>query len=178
MRITGMVLVLLALASCASPVLVDYQSGTGFDRYSTYAFVGDGGSGAKSLDGQRIEQAAAPRLVDKGLKAAPKGEADLLVHYRIREIRRVESTGVSFGLGLGHGNLGLGLGTRPEVYEVREGRLVVELENRAEDQVVWRAESRYDLDPDLTGDKRRRRIEKLVGQMFEQYPPDRAASAR
>lgn len=175
MRIMGLVLALLVLASCASPVLVDYQTDAGFDRYTTYAFVRDGGSGAKSLDGQRIEEAAAPLLRERGLKPAPKDKADLLVHYSVREIRRVESTGVSFGLGFGRDNVGLGLGTGPEVYEIREGRLVLEFEDRGEDQVIWRAESRHDLDPDLTGDKRRARIEKLIGQMLERFPPARKA---
>jgi hypothetical protein len=175
MRIMGTALALLVLSGCASPVLVDYQADAGFDRYTTYAFVGDGGSGAKSLDGQRIEEAAAPRLSERGLEPVPEDQADLLVHYSIREIRRVESTGVSFGLGVGHDNIGLGLGTRPEVYEVREGRLVLEFEDRAGDQVVWRAESRHDLNPDLTGEKRRQRIHKLVGQMLERFPPARKA---
>lgn len=175
MRMASMVLALLTLASCASPVLVDYQADAGFDGYTTYAFVGDGGSGAKSLDGQRIEDAAAPRLRERGLEPAPKDKADLLVHYSVREIRRVESTGVSFGLGFGRDNVGLGLGTRPEVYEVREGRLVLEFEDRSQEQMVWRAESRHDLDPDLTGDKRRQRIEKLIGQMLERFPPARKA---
>jgi hypothetical protein len=166
-----LILVTLLVSGCASPVLVDYQADAGFDRYTSYAFVGDGGSGAKSLDGQRIEEAAAPRLRERGLESAPRDQADLLVHYNVREIRRVESTGVSFGLGFGRDNVGLGLGTRPEVYEVREGRLVLEFEDRTGDQVIWRAESRHDLNPDLTGDRRRQQIEKLIGQMFERFPP-------
>lgn len=176
MRMASMVLAVLALTGCATPVMVDYESGTAFEAYSTYAFAGDGGSGAKSLDGQRIEAAIRPRLKARGLEPAPAEEADLLVDYSIREIRRVESTGLSFGMGLGHDNVGLGLSTRPEVYEVREGRLVVELEDRAENRVVWRAESRHDLDPDLAGDKRRGRIRGLIRQMFDKFPPAKASS--
>jgi hypothetical protein len=171
MRLVWIILMLL-MGGCASPVLVDYQADAGFDRYGTYAFVRDDGSGAKSLDGQRIEDAAAPRLRERGLEPVAKDKADLLVHYSIREIRRVESTGVSFGLGFGRDNVGLGLGTGPEVYEVREGRLVLEFEDRAADQVVWRAESRHDLSPDLTGDKRRGRIQALINTMFERFPPE------
>ncbi len=166
---------LLSLAGCASPVLVDYQSDTAFGDYTTYAFAG--GEGTRSLDGQRIEQAAAPMLEQRGLNPVDADEADLLVRYHVRETRRIESTGFSFGFGYGRDNVGLGLGTSPEVYEVREGRLVLEFEDRTAEQVIWRAESRHDLGPDLTGDKRRQRIEKLVGQMFQQYPPGRAASS-
>lgn len=171
MRITGLVLAVLVLGGCARPVVVDYQSGADFDRYTTYAFVREDDSAAKSLDGQRIEAAVAPELEERGLEAAPKKDADLRVHYRIREIRRVESTGLSFGMGLGRDNVGLGLRSGPEVYEVRAGRLVLEFEDRSQEQVVWRAESRHDLNPDLTGDRRRQQIEKLIGQMFERFPP-------
>lgn len=163
-------LLTLALTGCASPVLVDYQHGTSFAGYSSYAFAGS--DGPRSLDAQRIRSAVKPRMKARGLELVEPDQADLLLHYRIKETRRVETRGFAFGFGYGHDNVGLGLGTGPDVYEVREGRLILELEDRATGQVVWRAESRRDLNPDLTGEKRRERIEELVGEMLEKFPPE------
>jgi len=163
----------LALTGCASPVLVDYQSGTAFDGYSSYAFAGS--EGPRSLDAQRIQASVEPRMKARGLELVEPEAADLLLHHRVKETRRVETTGFAFGFGYGYDHVGLGLGTGPEVHEIREGRLILELEDRNTDQVVWRAESRHDLSPDLTGDKRRERIEKLVNQMLERFPPARKA---
>lgn len=175
MRASLIGLALLALTGCASPVIVDYEPDTGFAQYQTYAFKPPREGAAESLNGQRVRAAVKPLMQARGLELVDAEQADLLLDHHVKEIRRVESTGVSFGLGFGRDNVGLGLGTRPEVYEVREGRLVLEFEDRGEDQVIWRAESRHDLDPDLTGDKRRARIEKLVNQMFEHFPPARNA---
>ena len=173
MRYPIMVAVVFALAGCASPVIVDYESGTGFGQYDTYAFKPPREGEAVSLDGQRIRAAVKPLMKARGFKRVEVPEADLLLDHKVKETRRVESTGFTFGFGYGHDNVGLGLGSRPEVYEVREGRLVVAFEDRAREQTIWRAESRHDLDPDLTGDKRRQRIERLIGQMFAHFPPAR-----
>ena len=167
------VAVLLLLTGCASPVLVDYQSGAGFAQYGTYAFKPPGQDAAESLDGQRVRSAVKPLMQARGFELVDAGNADLLLHHRVKETRRVESTGFAFGFGYGYDHVGVGLGTVPEVREIREGRLVLELVDRATDEVVWRAESRHDLNPDVTGEKRRERIEKLVGQMFEHFPPGR-----
>lgn len=171
MRIALVVLVLLA-GGCASNVAVDYRSGTDFQGYASYAFAPPGEGAARSLDGQRIEAALGPLLQACGLESASVAQADLLVHYRVEDTRRLESSGFGFGMGFGRDNVGLGLGTTPQVYEVREGRLVLELEDRAANQVVWHAESRRHLSPELSGDKRTERIRKLVAQMLERYPPD------
>jgi hypothetical protein len=166
-------LALLALTGCASPVIVDYESGTGFAQYETYAFKAPRQDGAESLDGQRVQAAVKPLMQARGLELVDAGQADLLLQHHVKETRRVESTGFAFGFGYGYDHVGVGLGTGPEVREIREGRLVVELADRATNEVVWRAESRHDLSPDLTGEKRRERINQLVRDMFEHFPPAR-----
>lgn len=172
MRASLIFLVLLALTGCTSPVIVDYETGTDFAQYETYAFKPPRKDAAESLDGQRVQAAVKPLMKARGLELVDADQADLLLEHQVQETRRVESTGFAFGLGYGYDHVGVGLGTGPQVYEVREGRLVLELEERATNEVVWRAESRYDLNPDLTGEKRRARIEKLVGEMFEHFPPE------
>ncbi|MEX2473594.1 DUF4136 domain-containing protein [Marinobacter sp.] len=166
-------LAMLLLAGCASNVVTDYDSGTVFGNYSTWAFANNqgGGESFQSLDGSRIRSAVERELNRKAMDKVKADEADLLVTWEVVEKERLERSGFGFGLGLGRGNFGWGLSTAPPVREVQEGKLVVELVDSGSERVVWRAVSKRYLNEDQSPEYRRKLIDEVVGEMFTKYPP-------
>lgn len=164
---------LLVLAGCASNVVTDYDSGAVFGNYASWAYADELEDRAsfQSLDGSRIRAAVERELNRKSLGKVDAEEADLLVTWEIVEEERLERSGLGFGLGLGRGNFGWGLSTAPPVREVQEGKLVVELIDPDNSQVVWRAASRRYLNEDQSPEYRRELIDEVVAEMFSKYPP-------
>lgn len=165
------VVVLVALAGCASNVATDYNPSVVFGNYNTWAFAEREGEPTLSLDGARIEQAVTQAMQRKALEQVPQAQADLLVSYGIETVERLDTTGLSYGLGLGRGAFGFGLTTAPPLREVKEGKLYVELVDNETDRVVWRSVSKRYLNEDQSPETRRELIEKSVADMFAEYPP-------
>ncbi|MFN2359611.1 MAG: DUF4136 domain-containing protein [Marinobacter sp.] len=172
MRVILVSLLVLALSGCASKVVTDYDSGTVFGNYASWAFAPKGdGEKFTSLDGGRIESAVERELNRKSMRKVEESEADLLVAWQIVEEERLERTGVGLGFGFGSGNFGWGLSSAPPVREIEEGKLVLELVDTDTDRVVWRAASRRYLNENQSSETRRELIDEIVADMFEKYPP-------
>ncbi|MGM0766816.1 MAG: DUF4136 domain-containing protein [Pseudomonadota bacterium] len=172
-RLVMAVLMLLLLAGCASKSVTDYDSGTVFGNYSSWAFAETQSDDAafESLDGSRIRAAVERELNRKAMTKVSADDADLLVTWEIVEEERLERSGVGLGLGLGHGNFGWGVATAPPIREVQEGKLVVELADAESERVIWRAASRRYLNEDQSPEHRRELIDEVVADMFSKYPP-------
>jgi len=172
MRMILVSLFLVALTGCASNVVTDYDSGTVFGNYGSWAFAPkQEGQNFTSLDGGRIESAVERELNRKAMRKVDREDADLLVAWQIVEEERLERSGVGLGFGFGTGNFGWGVASAPPVREIQEGKLVVELVDTETDRVVWRAASRRYLNENQTTDSRRELIDEIVADMFEKYPP-------
>lgn len=172
MRIFFVSLLMLVLAGCASNVVTDYDSGTVFGNYASWAFAQKSeGKNFTSLDGGRIENAVERELNRKAMRKVDEGEAGLLVTWQIVEEERLERSGLGLGFGFGTGNFGWGLSSAPPVREIQEGKLVVELVDAKTERVVWRAASRRYLNENQSSETRRKLIDEIVADMFEKYPP-------
>ena len=171
MRVFLVSLLMLALTGCASNVVTDYDSGTVFGNYGSWAFAPQGSEGFTSLDDSRIEKAVERELDRKAMRKTDADEADLFVTWEIVEEERLERTGLGLGFGFGSGNFGWGLSSAPPVREIQEGKLVVELVDSETDRVVWRAASRRYLNENQSSESRRELIDEIVADMFEKYPP-------
>lgn len=173
MRVLMVTLMIFVLSGCASNVVTDYNSATVFGNYSSWAFAeNNDSSGFVSLDGARVQSAVERELNRKTMKKVAEDEADLLVSYRVEEVDRLDTTGLSYGLGLGRGAFGFGFATAPPVREIQEGKLVVELVDAETSQVVWRGASRRYLNEDQSPEYRRKLIDEVVADMFAKYPPE------
>ena len=160
---------LFFLAGCASTVSYDYDTTASFADRQRFSFLTPTQQ-ATTLDSRRIRAAITQELTEKGLVETTT-DADMLVAYQVEDARRLESSGLSFGLGIGGSRSLFGISTAPPAREVKEGRLVVEIVDPARNEVIWRAASRRNLSPDLTPAKRSTRISEIVADMFKNYPP-------
>lgn len=163
------------LAGCASLATTDFDDAAPFGDYQTWRFAAPTNESAESavvgLDDARIREAIETAMAGESLALADGNPADLLVRYRIEQKERLETDGFSYGLGLGRGNFGFGLSFPPQVDSVKEGKLVVELVDRARNQVIWKGIGRRYLNEDQSPETRREVIDEVVRAMFERYPP-------
>ncbi|MDG5499449.1 DUF4136 domain-containing protein [Marinobacter sp. BGYM27] len=162
----------VALTGCASSVTTDYDSSASFASYKTWAFAEkDASNDFMSLDSGRVEAAVKRELEQESMQEAPQDSADLLVSYRVEDAEKLESSGFTYGLGLGRGNFGFGVSTAPEVRQVKEGKLVVDLVDRQTERVIWSGISRRYLNERQSPEARSELIDEVVAAMFEKYPP-------
>lgn len=172
MRVLMATLMIMLLSGCASNVVTDYNSATVFGDYSSWSFADNNdGSGFVSLDGARVQSAVERELNRKEMEKVAAEEADLLVSYRVEEVDRLDTTGLSYGLGFGRNAFGFGFATAPPVREIQEGKLVVELVDSETSQVIWRGASKRYLNEDQSPKYRRELIDEVVADMFAKYPP-------
>ncbi|PAV25799.1 uncharacterized protein DUF4136 [Tamilnaduibacter salinus] len=176
MRAVLSLIMVFWLAGCASLATTDYDVAAPFDDYQTWRFASasdeSGKPGVVGLDDARIRDAIETAMAGESLSLAEAGPTDLMVRYRIEQKQRLETDGFSYGLGLGRGNFGFGLSFPPRVEEVKEGKLVVELVDRARNQVIWKGIGRRYLNEDQSPETRRDVIDEVIRAMFERYPPD------
>lgn len=170
-------LMLLLISGCARYVVTDHDSRARFEQYQTYTLVGKNeqdGDQFQTLDSARIESALRRELGQQaGLSHVDsREEADLLVRYWIEDTRRTESTGVSYGVGFGRSPFGFGVATAPQSQEIKEGKLIVELVDSENRQVVWRATGQQNLNERMSPDQRSNLINRLASEMFKRYPPN------
>lgn len=172
MRVLFIAAMAALLAGCAGNVVTDYNSTTVFGRYTSWAYApSQQDSGITSLDDARVRTAIERELNRKAMRQVPDTEADLLISWQIVPEDRLEQVGVGLGFGFGHGNFGWGVSAPPPVREITEGKLVIELADRRNSEVIWRAASRRYLNESQSPETRRKLIDEVVAEMFSKYPP-------
>jgi len=165
-------LLVFILAGCSSNVIYDYDPAVPFNQFEYYRFVhGLSSDGRKSLDNNRIQKSITHALLGKGLQKSEAGPKVLLVHYAVEEERHLRSTGFSYSFGAIHRHFGLGTHVSPQVKEIKERKLVVELIEPLEKNVIWRAVSKRNLRNSMGPNERTVFINKLIAEMFQNYPP-------
>ncbi|GGC58676.1 DUF4136 domain-containing protein [Marinobacter halophilus] len=172
MRVLFIAAMVTLLAGCASNVMTDYNSATVFGNYTSWAYApSQKNSGITSLDDARVRTAIERELSRKAMRQVVDTEADLLISWQIVPEERLEQVGVGLGFGFGRGNFGWGVSAPPPVREITEGKLVIELADRRNSEVIWRSASRRYLNESQSPETRRKLIDEVVAEMFSKYPP-------
>jgi hypothetical protein len=151
------------LSACATiPVRVDYDEGTEFLFYTSFAVAKDGGKPRRveSLNDARVHRAIVEGLEAKGLAEAPRAEADLLVRWHTRFRRRTVVTDVYPSP--------FWRPRRMDVYHIREGVLTIELIDRAQGRVVWEGSATGVVDDP---ERNRETVRRAVRAILDKYPP-------
>ncbi|MCB1837078.1 MAG: DUF4136 domain-containing protein [Alcanivoracaceae bacterium] len=166
-----MVLVVLALVGCATPV-IDYQAGTSFGDYSRASLAMTSGEQetARSLDMARVEQALRKYLPAQGVQIVDD-DAQLQVVSRFVEYSRFDSNELFWGFGATRSNVGVAVSTPVSSEESKQYRLEIELVDIASKQVVWKARSAGAMDEDYSTAARDKWIDRAVQKMLAEYPP-------
>ena len=134
------VLLLLIYAGCASfDVKTEHHPSADFSRYKTFSFadpadIGEARTADEAALQDRIEPAISKQLQAKGLRQLDQGQrADLAVYYWVN-VQSMQRRAWRSGYGRGPTYGGSG-----PTHSFREGTLVLDLVEPAENEPAWRA---------------------------------------
>lgn len=171
----------LMLAACATRPEVRSQiaQNANLAAYRTYAFVAKPGTdkdGYKTLTTQDIERAVSREMQARGYTFAPDGQGDLLINFNVKEKDKVEGdVGPAGAWGYGWGRrYGYGWGYGFDDYyngitTVTEGSLMIDLVDRARNEVVWSGTAVGELTRKVL-DNPGPAIDQSVADIFARYP--------
>lgn len=165
----------LLLGGCVSPVVIDHRAGTDFSQYRSYAIEApDADQEALSLNGQRVQEAVHRELADGPLTRADLDQADLAVRYAFVPVEKFQGSTLQFGFGWFNRGYGIGATTPVEGETYEEHKLQIALVERSSNEVVWEATSRDTLYESMSSERRKERIDVMVAEMFNRFPPGAA----
>jgi hypothetical protein len=158
---------LIATVAFAQKVTTDFDPGTNFSQFHTYAWA-KGTPARNPLVDQRIVAGIESQLAAKGLqKAASQQGVDLLVIYHAAQDVQTEINTYNSG-GWGGWYWGGGM-TQTSIERIPVGELVVDLADVKNKKFVWRGKATATISS--RPEKMNKTLDKALTKMFEKYPP-------
>lgn len=152
----------LAGAAWGQNVNVDWQRGTDFSKFKTYAWEQSQNPIRDPLWNQRVIGMIDEQMAAKGLqKVAPEAKPDLFVMYSAGIRQNVSWQGFRTGVFMASGSISQNI--------ENEGTLVVDLADPQQKTIVWRGMSEQTLSN--KSEKNIEKVQKIVSKMFAKYPP-------
>jgi len=175
LKIVPIALLLIMITSCVSVrVASDYDKGTDFNSYKTFAFFKTGIDKAEisDLDKRRILRAIEAELMAKGFTKSEN--PDLLVSIFTKSKQRVDVYNNFWGAGAwgwGWGGFyGPGWGwNQPMVSTRTEGVLYIDLIDAKKKELIWQGQGVGNIPQNM--EKKELRIKEFVAKIMETYPP-------
>ena len=167
---TILVLSVLSLSGAAgAAVSVDFDKEADFSGYKTFAWK-EGTLAENTLMHKRIVRAIEAELESAGL-TQNEGEPDvyILYHVALNQDRRISVD--DFGYSGRWRRPGYG-GGDVTVFDVNVGTLIVDMLDATSEEGVWRGMAQKDLPPTPDPDKMEKKLGKILGKMFRDYPPE------
>jgi len=176
----GLLALLIVSAGCSSiNVNTDFDP-TALPRvasYESYTWLphpsGDDVRDNALLEG-RVIRAVEAALGAKGYQAVQSG-ADFLIgwHVGLQDQVDVDRINTYYGYGWNRWRAGGGVWTSDSyVDEYTQGTLILDVVDRASNELVWRGAAEGRIDADASPDERERTVRDAVNMILEQFPPD------
>ena len=160
-------LLLLVIPTTMASVSVDYDQEKDFSRYKTFGWK-PGTPARNDLSQRRIESAIQMELESRGLTQS-KGKADLYIITHVSIEGKTSVHVENFGYG------GYWRGYQMSTVHVTNfevGTLVVDLLDGKTNRLLWRSIATKTLPSKMPKpEKVEKKIAKIVGKMFKDYPP-------
>ncbi len=174
MKISNFAILVLALLTTSSAVAqkvnVDWDRGTDFSKFHTYAWQ-PSTHPAKGLWNQRVIDAVNTQLQAKGFNLVD-ANPDLWVVYSnsIKKNQQVVGTGYNMGPAWGWGyGWGGPTTTTYQTYTTREGTLIVDIADANGHQLLWRGSATNSIADN--SDKNIKTLNNAVNKLFKNFPP-------
>ena len=177
--LSKLTMVLLGVVACGCSsiqVSYDYDADANFESYRTFEWAQASGAGGdegptvpvNSLIDRRIRRAIEEQLAARGLQRSDEGP-DVQVAYYIAVEDKINVT--DWGYSYGDAYWGWG-GREIDVYQYKEGTLVVDLAETERGLLVWRGAAKGTIDENTSQEKMDRNIQQTMSRIFENYPPE------
>lgn len=165
-----------ALAGCATTADIDfdYDTGTDYTALKTYRWESaTGNAAANELLVKRIRGSVDAQLAKKG-RTPSADSPDFLIGMQISGKTThggSVAVGASVGIPVGRaGRVSVG-GARSKPIEKTEGTLVLDFHDAKTKALVWQATASGAVEPNPTPEYQQKRIDDIVAQMLERFPP-------
>ncbi len=178
MRLIGLLPVLILLTACqSSKVIVDYDTDTDFGKFRSYSWQGS--NAAEDVDPllvERVKVAIAERLASYPIApAADTQQADMLVHYNVKQTVQTQEPKSRGGIGVGSGGGGTAFGLSLSIplggdRTVQEVEVLIDFISPQDQKVKWRGTNHFKLQGE-TPEKITEIVNKAVGEILDRYPP-------
>lgn len=179
MRNILLVGVIALLTACTSTPDWDYDKSANFSNLKTFAWV-ENASLTKDTNNyqinglmeKRVRSAVNSELSNSlGMKMVDPATADVLVNYHasVDKELEVDTFNVGYGARWGYWGTGFQHDTTAREYEV--GTLVIDIVDRASNQLIWRGAKEGRLKKKQTPAQREASIKKTVANILSNFPP-------
>jgi hypothetical protein len=167
----GAAALLVTLPALAEPVRTDHDREADFSNRKTWAWKA-GTEAPNPLTEQKIHIAVGAAMFRKGLKeVAESPDLWVVTHVSTSMDARIDVTAFGYGGGWSWNGWGAWGPTNVRIRDSTTGILLVDILDGPKATLIWRgiaSDKVYDYpDPD----KLAKKIDKVVRQMFEEFPP-------
>ncbi|MFY8272702.1 DUF4136 domain-containing protein [Pseudoalteromonas sp. SSDWG2] len=169
---------LVLLSACASSPDYDYDKSVNFTEYKTFAWFPNAtlAKGATNyqiseLMERRVRQAISDELTAKGMTFTDAANADILVNYHASVESKVDVDTFSTGYSARWDYWGISHNVQTTTREYKVGTLVVDVIDKASNQLVWRAANEGRLKKNQTPEERTAAVQESVAEILSHYPP-------
>jgi hypothetical protein len=151
----------------AQKIDVDWDHGTDFSQFKTYAYV-KGTPVENPLMDERVLKAIEAQMAAKGFTEA-KENPDIYITYHASHQEQKTYTTDNFGYGYGM-RWGGGMGTSTtRAYTYEKGTLVVDMYDAKEKKLRFRGSATETISD--KPEKNAEKINKMMEKLFKKYPP-------
>jgi hypothetical protein len=161
-----------SVSGCSSiSTSYDYDDTYDFSRLRTYDWLPvPMDQKQNELILKRVKTELSAGLTDRGYREA-KSSPEFLLAIHMGTERRVQVDDWGYGYSRHYGFGGSG---RLEVYEYKEGTLIVDMVDAETNKLFWRGIARKTVDPSATPEKVTATVQEAIGKILKNFPPPQA----
>jgi hypothetical protein len=183
LRTTIAILVAIpGLSGCAARVRSDFDREAVFSSYKTFDWIAppvraseedvrsdpEGPFARNSLLDKRIRAAVNGKLRARGFRYAEGGEPDFRLNYHVTFKDKLVGSGSDFGYVGRYHRGAFSSGFNWSVRQYQEGTVIIDIIDRAKDQLVWRG---WVVSRNRDGNYDEAEINHAVNQILMRFPP-------
>ena len=182
LAIVLIVVIAVFAMSCAPSVSVkqDYDKEANFASLKTYDWLAVPTTAVGSVKAaverntlldKRVKTSVGEQLAAKGY-SQNSDNPDVVVTYHVGVDDKVNVTDWGYGYaGYGRYYGGWGPGGGVDVYQYKEGTLLIDIIDAKSKQLIWRGAGTGTVDPDAPTEKREQRLNNAIAKIMANYPP-------
>ena len=173
---------LSALSGCATRARSDFDRDVSFSRYNSFDWIAppiraseeemrsdpNGPFASNSLLDKRMRAAVTSKLRARGYRYEEGGNSGFRLNYHVTFKDKLAGSGTDFGYTGRYHRGAFSSGFNWSVRQYQEGTIIIDVIDRAMDQLVWRGRS---VSRNRDGNYDEAEINRAVNQILMRFPP-------
>ena len=171
-----------ALSGCAKRALSDFDRDVAFSHYNSFDWIAppiraseeemrsdpNGPFASNSLLDKRMRAAVTGKLRARGYRYEEGGSSDFRLNYHVTFKDKLAGSGSDFGYTGRYHRGAFSSGFNWSVRQYQEGTIIIDVIDRAKDQLVWRG---WSVSRNRDGNYDEAEINRAISQILMRFPP-------